>query len=49
MGTNLIGIGNYIRNNKVTGEGGNPIHPNLVEFWDFRNKTNDDEDRERIS
>lgn len=32
MGTNLIGIGNYIRNNKVTGEGGNPIHPNLVEF-----------------
>lgn len=48
MGTNLIGIGNYIRNNKVTGEGGNPIHPNLVEFWDFRNKTNDDEDRDKV-
>lgn len=48
MGTNLIGIGNYIRNNKVTGEGGNPIHPNLVEFWDFRNKTNDDEDRNKV-
>lgn len=48
MGTNLIGIGNYIRNNKVTGEGGNPIHPNLVEFWDFRNKTNDDEDRNTV-
>lgn len=48
MGTNLIGIGNYIRNNKVMGEGGNPIHPNLVEFWDFRNKTNDDEDRNKV-
>lgn len=48
MGTNLIGIGNYIRNNKVTGEGGNSIHPNLVEFWDFRNKTNDDKDRDKV-
>lgn len=43
MGTNLIGIGNYIRNNKVMGEGGkDSSHPNLVEFWDFRGRNNND-------
>lgn len=44
MGTN-IGIGNYIGKSKPQGSS---FHPSLVDYWNFKGKSNFDKDRNTI-
>lgn len=44
MGTN-IGIGNYIGKSKPQGSS---FHPSLVDYWNFKGKSNSDKDRNTI-
>lgn len=43
-----IGIGNYIRSSLYRGTKKNPFHPSLVDYWNFKGKSNFDKDRNTI-